>query len=376
MKSSYGAAETQLTNAGKDKDTHNAWTRLISMSSFAVLIVVVWTCMVAQQMVIKEVLSPTMYGYHDRIWPYPIALTGVVNGLCSALCLCVLGCGKLCCDKATVGSLHWWQVGLLVIAGLFEGLERALGNMSFKYLDLSTRGMFSVTGIVFVFMVATCTGLERANLYSTLGILTIMVGGVLQLLDGSSQLKSMGVILMLISLFSGAIRWALLQKCVQFDPSQVQTPIQKIKIIAMSKPLDCVLCLVLDLCVGSGSFNSVPSEVMKFWILGGLIITCLVVAEITFVKLTSSVAMGVVAVLGAIPTLLAGMVLDNETCTTWKAVGFAVCVLGACFYFASKAGIISAVPPSNNDESNPLAKKCINQEDFTNEIEASAIDKA
>lgn len=368
MTATYGAAQNQLTNSGDIR------TRVIPSRFVVTLVLFFWTAATTNQMLIKEVLSPTEYGYHDAIWPYPVALTGVVNGIGGITCICVLALAKLCYSEATIGSLGWWSVLMLLFAGFLEGVERSYANKAYDYLSVSTRTMLSTTGIIFLFIVAVCAGLERVNRYNVVAILVIMVGGILQVSGGASEIWSWGLAFMVISLVCGAFRWTLIQKIVQGNPREFQSMLSKVTVVAISKPVDCFVCLGMSASREHGAFLSVPSEAYQFFALCGILVALMVVADVIIVNLSSSVALGVVTMIGFIPTALAGVAINNEHCQPWQVVGFAVCIAGAFVYFGNRAGIIGESPThSAGDEQRlPFADKV----DKANVINEDDADKA
>lgn len=336
-----------------------------------------WVVMVTQQLLVKDVVSVTEYWHKEVVLcPYPLFLTGTINGIASALCFTIVfamriairvwdkiwksSAGKSLAEEAwTEHFFTWPQFGMMLLTGLFEGFERGFQNKAFQYLGIATRTMLCSTGILFIMAIALPLGLESASWMKLVAVAVLVLGGCLQAL-GMRQpgaTSTTGVVCVAISLVAGAMRWAAIQFVMhKTSEGKAMKPnvITKVKMLAFMKPMDCLFCYMLSWMWERADFTAVTSELVEMWFLLAGLIVCIVVCELVIVSRTSAVALGVVMVLMQIPMVLAGVVLAKESVTCWQLIGFAVCIVGAFVYFHTRVSEAAATPPLDSAATPPL----------------------
>lgn len=317
------------------------------------IILALWAASVAIQMRVKDLVSVTAFGHKEAVLcPSALLVTGVSNGMASAVCFALVYAAKagFACAPAAgqsgegesreAQSFTWPQLAMLLVVGVFEGGERGLQNKSFEYLDIATRTMVCSTGLLFTLAIARACGLELVNPPRVASVLVLVLGGCLQgvgMHGGRSSVE--GVVLAVLSLLAGSCRWVTMQVLLNRTSDRPLKPnnLTKIKMIAFMKPVDCFFCLMLSWLWEHTDFTAITGQVLVACLINAVLIIVTVVCDIAVISRISAVGLGVVMTLFSIPLVLAGVILDKEHVTLWQISGFAVCVVGSLIYFRERA---------------------------------------
>jgi len=360
----YGSVGPPHDSSAKAKGVRNLISFLAANSgsarAFVVFTAVYWTAFTTQQLMVKDVVSGSAHFWHkEPMFPYPLFLTGVINGLGASFCIVAVIATRLVAktspnatwSKALVPNITARQVQIMLLAGLLEGVERGCMNKSFEWLTLATRTQLFSTQIAFTFAVAWLCGLEQVDIVRLVSIGILVVGGLVQGF-GMSHMKSgttptMGILLVIASMIASSMRWSLIQIVHQIShansdgkkPGQMLT----ISMISIAKPVDCIFCIGMSFVFENVHLSTVYGDVLKAWWLLGLTILCTVLSDYNIVRIAGAVAFGVVANLGNLPMIIGGVVFNEEHLIFSQVMGFSICTCGALLYYASRAGLFDSL---------------------------------
>mmetsp|Transcript_21999 Transcript_21999/g.46809 ORF Transcript_21999/g.46809 Transcript_21999/m.46809 type:complete len:370 (-) Transcript_21999:65-1174(-) len=303
-----------------------------------------WASAVLQSLMVTDVVAPTHYFHKDRVLCNdPLALTGIINGIAAGFALMLWKgseafqrIGRSNSSTAFEGTaLTWRQLGLFMLSGICEGFERGLANLSLTYISMSLRTMLSSTGIFFTFAFTILFKLESVESRRVCAVVVLVVGGVVQGLGMRTGIVSLlGVCIVMISVFAGALRWSIINLAMSLSPRGAPKMMlsDKFKIMAISKPFDCALCIFISLAYGTYDWSPPEAELVKMWLLMGLNIFIVVFFELLIIQYTSAVANGVVLIIANIWIVLCGVRINRERASTWQCIGFGICIVGSIMY--------------------------------------------
>jgi len=143
-------------------------------------------------------------------FPFPIAVTGlhmIINGgntwlLCRALGLPV---GRSAGVTPAVFARHFLAVGL------FTGVDIALSNTSFIYLEASFVEMVKSSTPIWTLLLSVGLGLQRPS-YALTACVLVMVAGQVAITHGEAAFDALGFGIVLTAAVGAAIRITLMQR--------------------------------------------------------------------------------------------------------------------------------------------------------------------
>eukprot|EP00747_Dinoflagellata_sp_TGD_P125754 gnl/TRDRNA2_/TRDRNA2_174200_c0_seq1.p1 gnl/TRDRNA2_/TRDRNA2_174200_c0~~gnl/TRDRNA2_/TRDRNA2_174200_c0_seq1.p1 ORF type:complete len:386 (+),score=53.31 gnl/TRDRNA2_/TRDRNA2_174200_c0_seq1:72-1229(+) len=346
-----------------------ALLRTSTARGFILLTLIYWTAFTCQQLTIKDVVSGSAHFWHKKpVTPYPLLLTGIVNGLAASFCIVAVIATRLAAKafpdskwtQSLTPNLSPRQVQIMLLAGLLEGVERGCMNKSFEWLTLATRTQLFSTQIAFTLAVAWMGGLEQVDTARMVSVCILVLGGMMQGFGmthlNSGSVSMVGVFLVLASMIASSIRWSLIQmvhKMSKTHPDAKPGQMLTITMISIAKPVDCIFCIGLSFVFEHVRWSTFTDAGLKAWWCLAFLILITVVCDNTIVRLAGAVAFGVVANLGNIPMIVGGVFFNDEHVILSQLLGFSTCTCGALIYFASKAGLFDHQQTTEKDQPKP-----------------------
>lgn len=273
--------------------------------------------------------------------------------------------------------LEYLEIALPV--GIFAALDIGLSNMGVSLIPISIYTILRSATPLFVLFLSFAMGLEKPSVKLCLVMLLITVGEVLtykkndeaaprsdssdleekvgnrmmvaiaeedDLLDplscyfytNESAERQMlkGSILILLSTFSNALRWTILQLKIAKLRPELRNPFALLRIIS---PAMFVFLFSVALVLERDNFELLPTCSSVAIIIGfsnGLMAIPLMVAEYAIIIKASAIVLMISSVCKEIMTILFGVYLFQETMTHRAWFGFAIVTCGAILYKLDK----------------------------------------
>lgn len=179
--------------------------------------------------------------------------------------------------------------------------------------------------------------------------------------DSSEEVNSddgqlLGVAFVLVAALCSGLRWAVMQKLMQFRtpsgsaepkraPTSAPAALPPLVVMMRTAPFGVALLLPLALvvelgearayCQGSEDGGSTVARLLALAALlcgGGLLAFVMLLCELRVVQLASGMTLSVAGVLKEVVTVLASVVLFGDSVTEYKAAGLGLCVVGILVY--------------------------------------------
>jgi len=306
------------------------------IGSVALCVAVWWTNAFLVTLFMKLTLGST-HGT-EGYFPYPVALTGMTNfgAVPAALVLDFVMHG--CSMKKAVRSLQLWDVGVLVMLGVMNGIEFGLNNLAVMYLQVALRTMVLSSSVLFSMITCWLWGLELCGVGKMFSLVFLIAGGLCQGLsvgenglDVESQI--VGCLLQVVSIIISCQRWAGLQWIMQrLDPESALRSLSKMQLMIAMSVVSGPQCLALSVFLEGPEISKFNIVIVSNVAIISSAIVVMVAAELQLLHLTSAVAVAVLSPLHTIPIIIGGVVLFHDQILAINVAGFCLSLFGACVY--------------------------------------------
>merc|ERR1719221_2053318 len=118
-------------------------------------------------------------------FPFPLALTALVNIVTTAVCLLLTQVWDR--QKPSPPRMTQNENIKLLVIGVLQGLELGCNNKATEFLPVSMKTMMHSMFVLFVMISAKFWGIERLGFLRALSSMLILCGGILQGMSAGTQ---------------------------------------------------------------------------------------------------------------------------------------------------------------------------------------------
>eukprot|EP00188_Purpureofilum_apyrenoidigerum_P001685 Plantae.Rhodophyta-Purpureofilum_apyrenoidigerum.ctg19525.p1 GENE.Plantae.Rhodophyta-Purpureofilum_apyrenoidigerum.ctg19525~~Plantae.Rhodophyta-Purpureofilum_apyrenoidigerum.ctg19525.p1 ORF type:complete len:366 (+),score=48.56 Plantae.Rhodophyta-Purpureofilum_apyrenoidigerum.ctg19525:90-1100(+) len=225
---------------------------------------------------------------------------------------------------------------LVLPIGACVAFEIGCSNMALGILEVSFATVLKGSAPLFVMFWAIILGLEIFTWRLLSSILMICTGIALATL-GEPGFKTLGLILMLVSVAFSGLRWALTHSMLQGGEEARMSPLNAMLYTA---PATCLFLFPIAAVLEGRTFVTFVFEEsmlgrlrigLVFGMIGAMVFVLLLL-EYVLVRATSSLTVSVAAIFKELVTVIGGVIIFNEHLSVLNIAGFVLCQVGILDY--------------------------------------------
>lgn len=257
------------------------------------------------------------------------------------------------CYAAQVPAVPWKILSSIVMPiGLCTSADIVFSNIAIQYLPLSMYTTIKGATLVFTFLLGVLCKLETFQWPLFIAVLGIASGLGLAIVSSADHISAYGLICVLLSAASSAIRWVLMQLLAVRDVKSESVMVTLFRFSPYSAASIIPFALTFEtaaLVHSSFAEHSILLiQALLYALFGGVVSFLLIIAEVKLLRVTSSLTMCVIGQIKEIIQIAAAMILFKDHITLKSGVGIAVSIIAAYWYRHLKSS-------DNNDEDEEAA---------------------
>mmetsp|Transcript_1727 Transcript_1727/g.1789 ORF Transcript_1727/g.1789 Transcript_1727/m.1789 type:complete len:378 (+) Transcript_1727:84-1217(+) len=274
-------------------------------------------------------------------FPYPWLLIGFSNlGTFLLLSASVLCFPKLWPDRSSRDEVHWKYASVL---GILQGFEVGIGATIIYKISLALRTEIHMLSPVFMFIVGCSCGIERPTVQLVLAVVFVAIGGLL-VCYGSLTWEGLNLVpLALVMALISTLRWVLTQKWLApilaanlFGASRARSASAPILALRMS-PATSLVGFCVALAQERGAFAGLlhqphAGQVVLLLCAISLGVSCILVAEMRAVQLTSALLMSFFVPFHNVTVILMDVVVKGARVSVVNWLGIVMVAIATGFY--------------------------------------------
>lgn len=290
-----------------------------------------------------------MFGQSKLNLPFPILITSLHQLLLSIVSYLIIEYTKLKEHKDETPFNHKVYLSTILPCAIGSAGDIGFGNMSFRFINLSTYTMVKSSAIAFVLLFSVLAKIERFT-YTLLGIVIVMTFGVVLMSDKddkSSENKFffLGFILVLLSACMSGLRWVLTQLLLRINENFEKHHNNKSKkhpifTINQLSPTIFFILFIIGLAL-EGGIKFIQAEIWEergviqtllLLLFPGFLVLFMTIFEYAILQRSKVLTLSIAGIFKEILTILVSLLIFEEHLTFINVIGLMVTLVDIIWY--------------------------------------------